>query len=510
VNPIPIHSLSHPFSELESGKSSAADAGRRTPATVDRITRDYSFYNKGTLLAGLTLIEVLIALTMTLIVLGAMMTAFQVVSKRMQNGRAVIELSNRLRSVETILRSDLEGLTVEARPYLSSLPPGFLQIVEGPQRDRTAGDLNLANSAIGDVDDLISMTVQSNQMLRGRLENPFALPPVKGVIESPLAEVVWFTLWDWDSPGRLIPDPQFMESVTLRRRILLVIPPSMINYFPNYPILGSNLTWAQVRNFFQINDISARVEPVAANQFNIVANTLGDLAVRKNRFGHFPAFATGNFNPDGSPVINLSLPNQGFPNKIHAGLLAQFTTPRDIVLTDVVGFDIKVYSANAELRQDVSGRYALESHDVGFNEPDLFQIVGPFGGFVNMGDAVGLPGTWFSGPPLPLSFLNGSISSWPTSLPVNVENTFDTWTPAYESDGINQDFALGGWRANTVDSFVNGLDDDGVNGVDDAGERETMPPYPYPIRGIEIQIRAAEKLTKQVQQTTIRHNFVPE
>jgi hypothetical protein len=437
--------------------------------------------------SGLTLIEVLIALTMTLIVLGAMMTAFQVVSKRMQSGRAVIEVSNRLRSVETILRSDLEGITVEARPYLNNLPPGFLQIIEGPRRDGDRLRANdFANSAMGDIDDVISMTVQSNRMFRGRLQNGLT-------IESPLAEVVWFTTWNRD-----IPQPGFLESVDLRRRLLLILPRS----FPGYPVLGQSLNWQGVREFFRNNDVSARIEAVNQNQFNIIANTLEDLAVRKNRFGHLPAFAVSY---GVSPALDLNRPDQGFPNAIHAGMLFDFSTDRDIVLTDVVGFDIKVYSPNAVVKRDSSGRYVLDPHDVGYAVGGNPQ---QFGAFVDLGDAnlenPQVP-AWFSGRPSELSFLRNENSTWPDG---GIANTYDTWTPVYESDGINQDARQGGWRAERIDTFVNGLDDDDANGVDDAGERETMPPYPHPIRGIEIQIRSAEKLTKQIQQLTIRHSFL--
>ena len=72
---------------------------------------------------GLTLIEIMIALTMTLIVLGAMMQAFQYASGQMQMGRATMELANRLRSAEELLRSDLSNLTVEPRPYTGNTNP---------------------------------------------------------------------------------------------------------------------------------------------------------------------------------------------------------------------------------------------------------------------------------------------------------------------------------------------------------------------------------------------------
>jgi curli biogenesis system outer membrane secretion channel CsgG len=47
------------------------------------------------------------------------------------------------------------------------------------------------------------------------------------------------------------------------------------------------------------------------------------------------------------------------------------------------------------------------------------------------------------------------------------------------------------------------------NLVDDALERETSPPYPVPLRGIEIRIRCYEPSSRQVRQVTVRHTFVP-
>ncbi|MGY8748905.1 MAG: PilW family protein, partial [Pirellulales bacterium] len=118
---------------------------------------------------GLTLIEIMIALTMTLIVLGAMMQAFQYASGQMQLGRATMELANRLRSAEELLRSDLSNLTVEPRPYTETTNPnGYFEIIDGVMRDKTT-KLNFINnleltdrSYLGDVDDVIAMTVRSD------------------------------------------------------------------------------------------------------------------------------------------------------------------------------------------------------------------------------------------------------------------------------------------------------------------------------------------------------------
>jgi hypothetical protein len=60
------------------------------------------------------------------------------------------------------------------------------------------------------------------------------------------------------------------------------------------------------------------------------------------------------------------------------------------------------------------------------------------------------------------------------------------------------------------DEGTDGLDNDGVNGVDDRGERETSPPYPVRLRGLEVKIRTYEPGTRQVQQGTVSSDFIPE
>ena len=83
-------------------------------------------------------------------------------------------------------------------------------------------------------------------------------------------------------------------------------------------------------------------------------------------------------------------------------------------------------------------------------------------------------------------------------------NVWDTWTPAYESDGIDQD------SLNGVDQAKNGVNNGGSNVIDDLGERETQPPYVESLRGMKVTLRLVEKGTKQVHQTSIIHSFVPE
>ena len=73
---------------------------------------------------------------MTLIVLVSMMSAFQYASAEMQNGRATLEMANRVRVAENLLRRDLANLTVEPRPYMDkAIPNGYFEYIEGPRRD---------------------------------------------------------------------------------------------------------------------------------------------------------------------------------------------------------------------------------------------------------------------------------------------------------------------------------------------------------------------------------------
>ncbi len=50
-------------------------------------------------------------------------------------------------------------------------------------------------------------------------------------------------------------------------------------------------------------------------------------------------------------------------------------------------------------------------------------------------------------------------------------------------------------------------DNDGI--VDDASEQLTSPPYPVPLRGIQVKIRCFEPDSKQVREVTIEQDFLP-
>ena len=52
--------------------------------------------------------------------------------------------------------------------------------------------------------------------------------------------------------------------------------------------------------------------------------------------------------------------------------------------------------------------------------------------------------------------------------------------------------------------------DDRRLGVDDVGERETMPPYDKPLRGVQVLIRAYERDSRAIRQVRVNQHFMPE
>ena len=49
-----------------------------------------------------------------------------------------------------------------------------------------------------------------------------------------------------------------------------------------------------------------------------------------------------------------------------------------------------------------------------------------------------------------------------------------------------------------------------VPGVDDPTEKESPPPYSAPLRGIQVRVRQYETSTRQVRETTVSQDFMPE
>ena len=47
-------------------------------------------------------------------------------------------------------------------------------------------------------------------------------------------------------------------------------------------------------------------------------------------------------------------------------------------------------------------------------------------------------------------------------------------------------------------------------GVDDVGERETVPPYDKPLRGVQVLCATYERDSRAIRQVRVNQHFMPE
>ena len=87
---------------------------------------------------GFTLLEVLVATTVTLLMMAALAKIFKDIGTSMKQGRATLELNNRLRDVTFRMRRDLQNLTCTPNPPAGDTTGmGYMQYYDGPQTDYT-------------------------------------------------------------------------------------------------------------------------------------------------------------------------------------------------------------------------------------------------------------------------------------------------------------------------------------------------------------------------------------
>ena len=172
-------------------------------------------------------------------------------------------------------------------------------------------------------------------------------------------------------------------------------------------------------------------------------------------------------------------------NLDNEGPLSGTRAGEDIVLTNVIGFDVRVYDPTAEIKDSTVGGVAVTAGDPGYAAATSFSPDAVFGCYVDIASTGA--GVFAGGNKDARSKLLG--------------NVYDTWSTHYEFNGIDED------DLNDADQGANGIDDDNNGIIDD--EQETSPPYPYPLRGIEVRIRVYEPRSRQVRQVTVRHTFVP-
>jgi prepilin-type N-terminal cleavage/methylation domain-containing protein len=416
---------------------------------------------------GFTLVEILVALALSLLILGAVITMFGKVTESISDSRSLLEMADRLRLAEERLQLDLAGVTVTMNPPRDPANnEGYFEYIEGPiglpmsgitsimaPPSSAARNTDLAgspdDSTVGDFDDILMFTTRST----GR---PFVGKFNSGTIQSYVAEVAWF-----------------IRGRTLHRRVLLVVPGAFITA----PALG----------FYANNDISVHLNAGGAT---VTPNTLADLTRRECRFAHYPAafpssvaaywawttnagyaFATlptlnecsysglsgllpGNAITSPTTLdfwtnnASYRLADNAFIGTANAGTRVS----DDIILTNVIGFDVKAWDSGA-------GAYVDLGYNTGLATP-----------------------TQFSG-----------LGNGPLAGTANTARVYDTYSTSHFGTAWND-----------------GLDNGGVSGiVDDDSEKINPPPYPVPLRGIQVKIRVFEPDSKQVREVTVVQDFLP-
>jgi type II secretory pathway pseudopilin PulG len=397
---------------------------------------------------GLTLIEMLVSMTITLIMIFAIVGVFGRMGDGVNQARSLIEMAGQMRQANYLLQQDFDGLTVRTLPWArADSGPGYIEYLEGPRVDNYASNPNDPEWALDGVpqenhfdnDDVLMMTVRSKG-------EPFVAMWDGKLIESHVAEVVWFVHY-LDVNENDEQDPN--EPMALFRRV-----------FPIAPAISGSKRGG--RGF-------------ALDQLNL----------RQNRVGHQHEPTDTSFPHEIYPLDHEDDENFRKPANLSG---------EHVVLTNVISFDVKVFGPNVD-EVDSGGGVYVGPQDASYGGEGAKRK----GAYVNLGYGVG----------------DGLFAKKPEELRTGnavglTSTTWDTWPFYYERDvdPVNNE-ALDQDGFDGPNQGTNGLDDDGVNGVDDPGERETAPPYPYPLRGIQVRIRVIEPDTQKIRQSTIVVDFVP-
>jgi len=418
--------------------------------------------------AGLTLVEMLVAMTASIVLLGAVTAIFGVMGDAVTASRRLGWLDQQLDTVITKLMLDLHGVTAEADEnglkVNSPFQNGYFEIVEGPSTDyedysagtrfdRSQPDPGPTEASddriVGDVDDMLFFTTMqvTPEPFTGRWGSQNDV--------SETAEVAYFC--------RPTPNTSNPQLYTLYRRQVLVrgltpLPPFTAD--GGFQPLGVNASsspadWRVAWERFHADfDISVRRQNGV-----FLLNGLDELARRQNRFAHDLYL---NINDPVPSPLPAAVPVQSNPLVNTALALTGVREGEDVLLTNVLAFDVRVLDPAVFVHRQ--GAVQLSPGDPGYPPPPAGVVPTSYvraSQFVDLGYGHSLAPAAHSrfsrlGQPGPLAALD---SRFP--------RTFDTWSPL-EADG---------------------------------------PPYPDSLRGISVTVRLYDPAVRRVRQTTYVHSF---
>lgn len=559
---------------------------------------------------GYTLVEILTATALTLLMMTAVVAVLGTVSTSISNSRSGLEMMDRLRSTQRTLRRDLENVTTTMVPPRSpESNEGYFEYVEGPigpvlEPGVVAynADTGESDSTVGDFDDVLMFTVHSPDVPfvgRARYKRaPVGAETTSGSDNAGglLASATDFVFQDVTVQSQDAEVFYFVRFRTLHRRVLLVLPS-----FDFDARVAGNQGAIDRDGFYAFNDISVHLEsPGVAPGPNLVPNSLGDLTKPNCRFGHNPAQIVFPSHPHSNPTCWLGLklptlcecsaPNWTAGNALPTLALTSnlpaigglpdywfdaWTIPypfteldpatgshsdyynpsavpatqrvgEDVILTNVIGFDVKAWDPGAPVLPGGGGTVALVPGDPGYlatlasgagaisygayADLNYMCLLGPSGS--------ALPNYAWGTNPYPRFYSAGQFRSglqgvlpfarnftdpqswpgWPSFSGV-LASVYDTWSTHYEHDGVNEYDGCPNpspppaFLALT-DEGTDGFDNDTVGNpgygvVDEPDEFETSPPYPVPLRGVQVKIRVFEPDGRQVREVTVVQDFLP-
>ncbi|MCX7392453.1 MAG: prepilin-type N-terminal cleavage/methylation domain-containing protein, partial [Planctomycetia bacterium] len=110
--------------------------------------------------AGFTLVELLVASAIALTVMGAVATLFGIFGRTASQSQAIVDLTDKIRSIAWRMRQDLAGVTVELTPWTRpEANSGYFEMIEGPAKDSDAA--NATATIAADMDDVLMFTTRS-------------------------------------------------------------------------------------------------------------------------------------------------------------------------------------------------------------------------------------------------------------------------------------------------------------------------------------------------------------
>ena len=423
--------------------------------------------------SAFTLVEMLVATAATLILLGIVMTMFEILGEAVNESRTVGELEAQLRTVSTLLQQDLLGTSVNADsrgltcPADSSTGNGYFEVIEGPNTDlwdssgsngfdksgTSPGPGNSSDDRIvGDTDDLLFFTTQSIS------QEPFSGNfGINSTTTSADAEVVWFC--------KPTPNSSNPTLYTLYRRCLLVV-----GQFPESPF-DSQGSKPYTSDFFELYDLSARCEVSNGNQ-RMQLNTLQDLLLRRNRFAHY------DFSMTDPPFVLASV--------IATRPVLAFSGSRigeDVLMTNVLSFDVRLLDPTASERR--LGVTRLTPGDKDYWAASLNSGSSPI--YVDLG----YNSSNTTSTPANSDFSGYGMNNHRLQATKTTHRTWDTWSNSYTTNGIDDDLIS---DVNTTISIDNSTE---------------LPPYSSQLQGIQITIRCYDPSSKKIRQTTVINSFLP-